>query len=320
MRVITFEPLHTPPLPRSVIAVGVFDGVHLGHQALVAHAMHDAANRGLPCVVVTFDRDPDQVVSPDEAMPQLLSLEDKCAFLGETGVGTVLVVPFNAEVAAMSPERFVDDVLCAAVTPVAVHVGVDFRFGHFAEGDLSTLTALGAVRGFDVAGHDLVTLGDEPVTSTRIRRLVAEGDVTAAAALMSRRHRVSGRVVYGRGEGGPLLGIPTANIAPMRFAALPADGVYAGCARLGKESYPAGISVGVAPTFPEAQDVLEVHLLEFDGELHGVDLTVEFTERLRDQRVFDTPAALAESIRADLERARDGCRPVAADPDAGGTS
>ncbi len=305
MRVITFERGMTPLGP-AVLAIGVFDGVHLGHQALIAATVADAAAKGCAPAVVTFDRDPDQVVTPDSAAPQLLSLEEKSAFIGEAGADTVVVVPFDANVAAMAPSTFVDEVLMQALTPVAVHVGVDFRFGHFAEGDIAVLATLGSERGFAVVGHDLVTRNGAPVTSTRIRGLVAKGDVAGATALLGREHRVSGKVVHGRGAGLSLLGIPTANITPHRFAALPARGVYSGRVSAGNATYPAGISVGIPPTFPEAHDVLEAHLIGFDGDLYGCEVTVEFVARIRAQEPFDTPEALAETIRSDLDAVRAG--------------
>ncbi|MBS3957177.1 MAG: riboflavin biosynthesis protein RibF [Clostridiales bacterium] len=291
-------------LGRVVVAIGVFDGVHIGHQALLHAATSDATRRGCPAVAVTFDRHPGQVISPESAPPQLLTVEDKCALIAEAGADIVLVIPFDLRIAHMPPARFIDGIVLSALDPVAIHVGSDFHFGHRAQGDVRTLSSIGALRGFAVSGHELVETGDLPVTSTRIRALVAEGDVSAAAALLGRAHRVSGRVVHGRGQGASLLGIPTANIAPREFSALPANGVYAGYVSVDSRSFPAGISVGTPPTFPEARDTLEAHLLGFDGELRGSDVTLNFHERLRDQRAFENPEGLASAILADLERVR----------------
>jgi riboflavin kinase/FMN adenylyltransferase len=179
-------------------------------------------------------------------------------------------------------------------------VGHDFRFGQHASGTVATLRTYGDTRGFVTIDHVLVCIGDEPVTSTRIRALVADGNVEAAATLLGRAHRVSGRVVHGRGVGESLLGIPTANISPGAHSALPADGVYAGIARINGAAYAAGISVGVPPTFPEARDLLEAHLLDFAGDLYATDVTLEFNTRLRDQRLFDSAPELASAIEADL--------------------
>lgn len=288
-------------LGRSVAALGVFDGVHVGHQALVRDTVTLARIRGAQAVVVTFDRDPDQVVSPSTAAPQLMDLEDKLSFLDDLGADAVLVVPFDHDMAVRAPLVFLDDVLLRAMTPLAAVVGYDFRFGHRAEGDVDTLVRYGAAHGFTVVAHELVHVGDGPVTSTRIRRLVAQGDVAGAAELLGRPHRMRGEVVHGRGEG-VALGAPTANVGVRPYAALPADGVYAGLVTVDDRRYAAGISVGTPPTFPEAEGTLEAHLIGFEGDLYGRSILLEFVARLREQRRFESDAALAEAIAADLAR------------------
>jgi riboflavin kinase/FMN adenylyltransferase len=286
-----------------VAALGVFDGVHVGHQALVRDAVQLARTRDAAAVVVTFDRDPDQVVVPAAAAPQLLDLDDKLEALSRLGADTILVVPFTPEISATAPLVFLDEVLLEAMTPEAVVVGYDFRFGHRAEGDVDTLVRYGAEHGFTVVAHELVREGGEPVSSTRIRALIASGRVEDAASLLGRPHRLKGEVVHGRGEGAEL-DAPTANIAIGPFAALPGDGVYAGRATVDGTAYPAGISVGVPPTFPEAADTLEAHLIGFRGDLYGRTLALEFLARMRDQRRFVSPSELAEQIRADLDEVR----------------
>ncbi|MDO8915214.1 MAG: bifunctional riboflavin kinase/FAD synthetase [Coriobacteriia bacterium] len=284
-------------------AVGVFDGVHVGHQALVRDAVRIAAAEECASVVLTFDRDPDQVVSPASAAPQLLDLEDKLTYLAELGPDAILVIPFDSSVAAMAPLVFLDRVLLGALRPVSVVVGYDFRFGHRAEGDVDTLVRYGREHDFTVIAHDLVSVDAAPVTSTRVRRLVASGDVAGAARLLGRPHRVKGDVVHGRAAGASL-GAPTANLAVGPFAAVPADGVYAGRVSVDGTRYAAGISVGVPPTFPGATADFEAHLIDFDGDLYGRSVTVEFVERLRDQRAFDSEHELADAIAADLDRVR----------------
>lgn len=289
------------PLGRAVVAIGVFDGVHLGHQQLLDETATDASMTGVRSIALTFDRDPDQVVTPDNAAPQLLTMDDKCSFITECGVNLVLVVPFTEQVAAMPAETFLDEVLGSAVEVSAIHVGEDFRFGARAAGTVDTLRAWAAERGAEVVGHDLFEVDDAPVTSTRIRGLVSAGDVEAAAVLLGRPTRVSGVVHLGRQQG-RALGFPTANVVPVPFAALPADGVYAGTAVLddGYE-YPAAISVGTPPSFPEARDYLEAHLVGFSGDLYDERITLTFVRRLRDQRSFDSMYALTTAIRADVE-------------------
>ena len=292
------------PVGDAVVAIGVFDGVHLGHQRLIRRAVELARERGVAAVVCTFDRDPDQVVTPDSAAPQLISIEDKLAFISELDVDTIVVFTFCMRMASTPAERFLDDTLFDAVTPAAVVVGEDFRFGQHAAGNVKTLERYGAAHGFDVIAHPLVTADGAPVTSTRIRGMIAAGDTTGAAELLGRAHRVSGRVVHGRGIGESLLHVPTANVTPHRFSAIPADGVYAGRVLVGERTCAAGISVGVPPTFPEARDYLEAHLLDFSEDLYTAELTLEFGPRLRAQTHFDAPAELTEQIRADLVEVR----------------
>jgi len=293
----------TPSIGPACAAVGVFDGVHIGHQALVRDAVRIAAAEGCASVVVTFDRDPDQVVTPAAAMPQLLDLTDKLDLLAGLGPDAILVIPFDAAVAAMAPLVFLDSVLLRSLDPVGVIVGYDFRFGHRAEGDVDALVRYGCDHGFTVVAHDLVGAEGKPVTSTRIRRLVAAGDVEGAARLLGRPHRVKGDVVHGRAAGAGLRA-PTANLAVAPYAALPADGVYAGRVAVDGRTYTAGISVGIPPTFPGATADFEAHLLDFTGDLYGRSVTVEFVERLRSQRAFANDDELAAAIAADLERVR----------------
>jgi riboflavin kinase/FMN adenylyltransferase len=200
----------------------------------------------------------------------------------------------------MCPEEFLDSVLLRAVRPLAVHVGGDFRFGCRAEGDVATLQRIGEEHGLEVCPHDLVMLADAPVTSSRIRRLVAEGEVIAASKLLGRPTAVVGRVHRGRGQG-VSLGFATANVVPVEFAALPADGVYAGRAILPDGTpWAAAISVGTPPTFPAARDYLEAHLIGFDGDLYDQQLTLLFLARLRSQQAYASLDALKSAIAGDV--------------------
>lgn len=300
-RIAVWEP-GMPTFGRVVAALGVFDGVHLGHQALVREAValahvHDAAS-----VVVTFDRDPDQVVSPASAAPQLLDLDEKLSLLEDLAPDAVAVMPFTPQLAATPPLVFLDEVLLDAMTPISVVVGYDFRFGHHAEGDTDVLVRYGAEHGFTVVAHELVSVDGAPISSTRIRALVAAGDVDAAARFLGRPHRVRGTVHHGRGEGAAI-GFATANMAVEPFAALPAPGVYAGRALVDGVSHPAAISVGRPPSFPEAEDDFEVHVIGYRGDLYGKSLRVDFIERLRDQREFSDPGELRAAIAADIAAA-----------------
>lgn len=290
-----------PSFGRAVAALGVFDGVHLGHQALIRDAVALARAQDAASVVVTFDRDPDQVVAPATAAPQLLDLDQKLSLLSELGPDAIAVMPFTAELAKTPPLVFLDEVLLDAMEPVSVLVGYDFRFGHRAEGDVDALVRYGADRGFSVVPHELVNAGGAPITSTRIRALVASGDVSGAARLLGRPHRVRGTVHHGRGAGAGI-GFATANLSADQFAALPSPGVYAGRVALDGKTYPAAVSVGAPPSFPDALDDFEVHVIGFDGDLYGRGLTVEFLERLRDQQAFASSTELTATIAADVAR------------------
>lgn len=288
----------------SVIAIGVFDGVHRGHQTLVSDAVSIARRFGVASVVLTFDRDPDQVVTPGRAAPQLTTLEDKLSLLAECGPDVILVVPFDSELAALTPDRFADEVLLDAADPVACMVGYDFRFGAGAAGDVDTLVDIGGRDGFEVITHPLVRMGGEVVTSTRIRGLVAEGRVSEAAELLGRPHLLHGRVVHGRGRGAEL-GTPTANLDVDGIFALPLPGVYAAWASVPSAGrFPAAVSVGVPPMYPEATCVLEAHLIGFSGDLYDECATVEVVERLRDQVRFESEAELSEAISADVSHVK----------------
>lgn len=290
-------------LGRAVAAIGVFDGVHSGHRALISDTVSLAREHGALSVVVTFDRDPEQVVKVDANIPQLLTLEEKIAHIERLGVDAVVVVPFCMRLAKMTPQRFLDDVLLAAIEPLAVVIGEDFRFGTRASGTVETLKRFGHEHGFGVVAHELVERDGQVVTSTRIRALIAAGEVSSACKLLGRPHMVPGRVVHGRGEGGPLLGVPTANITPWKWAALPADGVYVGRLKWDSDSRPAAISIGVPPMYPKAVDRVEAHLIGFEGDLYGREVVLEFESRLRDQRVFSSPEELAIAIKQDISKA-----------------
>ncbi len=293
-----------PSLGRCLVAIGAFDGVHLGHQQLIRDLVARARARGTRAVVLTFDRDPELVVMPEQAAPQLMQLDDKLEALAALGADALLVVPFDHRIAALTPERFVDELLLHACDPLELAVGEGFRFGACAAGDVTELARLGATRGFEVHVQALVTSDGRVVSSTRIRSLLSEGAVADAAALLTRPHRVRGTVVHGRGAGQSLLGIPTANLRIDASAALPAEGVYAGVARVGGRTLSVAISVGLAPTFAEARELVEAHVIGYDGPpLYDAELAIDFYERLRSQRRFTSTEELSAAMRDDIAAA-----------------
>jgi riboflavin kinase/FMN adenylyltransferase len=292
------------PGPGTAVTIGAYDGVHLGHRALLGDLCDRAEAGGLSSVVVTFDRHPAYVVRPESAPRQLTSLEQKLELLADCGVDRTVVVPFDDERANETAEDFVKEVLVDQLSARLVVVGEDFHFGHGRKGNVAQLRELGARWGFGVVGVGLTDDGAEPVSSTRIRGLLASGDVEEAARLLGRPHEVRGPVVRGDGRGGPELGIPTANLEIPVDIALPADGVYAGHFRRADGSvHQAAINVGRRPTFyePGTTPVLvEAHLLRFDDDLYGEPSRVIFAHRLRDELRFDSVEDLIAQMHQDV--------------------
>jgi riboflavin kinase / FMN adenylyltransferase len=296
-------------MPGTAVTIGAYDGVHLGHRALLRDLSARAKAAGLSTVVITFDRHPAGVVRPDSAPLQLTDLEQKLELLSTCGIDHTVVVPFDRTRANESAEDFVKEFLVDTLGARLVVVGEDFHFGHKRRGNVALLTELGAKYGFEVIGARLTGDGTDVVSSTRIRELVAEGDVEAAAVLLGRPHEVRGPVVRGDGRGGPELGFPTANLLLGDDIALPADGMYAGYFTRADESvHPAAIYVGRRPTFyaPGTASVLvEAYLLHFDGDLYGEKSRVSFVGRLRGDQKFDSVDELIAQMHrdaADAER------------------
>jgi riboflavin kinase / FMN adenylyltransferase len=289
----------------AVVTVGMFDGVHRGHRALLDRVAAEAAARGLPAAAVTFDRHPLAVLRPGSEPPLLTTLDRKVELLGEAGMATVLVLEFTRELSEVTAEVFAPEVLFDALAARAVVVGENFRFGHKAAGDPALLATLGGPQGIEVVAVPLHADGGQVVSSTRVRAELAEGDVAAAAASLGRPYAVEGTVVVGDRRGGPVLGVPTANLGLPPGIAIPADGVYAG--HLTDEhdavARPAAISVGTNPQFGTERRV-EAHVLDFDADLYGHRVSVAFSHRLRGQAVFAGTAELVAQMRTDIDQAR----------------
>ena len=290
--------------PRSVVAIGVFDGVHYGHRAVVGRAVDHAHRLGAPSVVVTFDPHPDEVVRPGTHPALLSTIDHRCALLAELGVDAVCILPFSREMASLSPEAFVDEVLVSRFHARVVTVGENFRFGHRASGDPETLAELGVARDFTVDAEPLIAGEGGVWSSTYVRGLVRAGDVASAAYSLGRLHRIEGTVVHGDHRGREL-GYPTANLATTPHAAVPADGVYA--ARLVVAPYtehaarhPAAVSIGTNPTFDGAERRVEAHVIDLHGsedlDLYGAHVALDFVDRIRGQIRFDGPDALADLV------------------------
>jgi riboflavin kinase / FMN adenylyltransferase len=304
MRVIRHLAHVAPPLRRVVLTLGNFDGVHLGHQAIVRRAVDEARAVGGQVVTLTFHPHPVAVLAPDKTPPLLQSLHDRLALLRDLGADVVVIQRFTPAFAALDPEAFVRDYLGAHLELLHVVVGHNVSFGRARAGTVETLRTLGARHGFAVDAVGPVTVGEAQVSSTALRRLVAAGDVHRARALLGRPFTLSGRVVLGE-QRGRTLGFPTANLHQRPGVLLPADGVYAVRAKLDGWARPGVLNVGVRPTFGMLRRTVEVHVLDFDGDLYGRWLSLELVERLRGEQRFPGPDALREAIAEDVTRARE---------------
>ncbi|HSN30328.1 MAG TPA: bifunctional riboflavin kinase/FAD synthetase [Kofleriaceae bacterium] len=288
----------------AAVAIGNFDGVHRGHQALVHRARQLAASHGARTVVLTFDPHPSALLAPQGCPPMVCSLARRIELLAEAGADTVVVEPFTRELAARAPNAFVDDVVLEALRAKAIVVGYDFSYGAGRAGTTEALRAHGNRAGVEVDILPAVTVDGEVASSTRVRKHLEEGDVAGAAKLLGRRWDVDGVVVHGA-KRGRTIGVPTANITPEIPLPLRA-GIYA--VTLGVEggpAQPAVASLGTNPTFVEGGGlVLEVHLLDFDGDLYDKRVRTSFVAHLRDEAKFDSVDALIAQIKLDIEAAR----------------
>ncbi|MFG3300287.1 bifunctional riboflavin kinase/FAD synthetase [Micromonospora chersina] len=289
---------------RSVVTIGVFDGVHKGHQATIGHAVARARELGVKSVVVTFDPHPAEVVRPGSHPAVLTEPARKAELIEALGADVLCVVPFTPEFSRLPAEAFVHDILVEHLHAALVVVGDNFRFGHRAAGDVALLDRLGRTFGFGVEGAPLVAEAGTVFSSTYIRSCVDAGDVAAAAAALGRPHRVEGVVVRGD-QRGRELGYPTANLLTHRYAAVPADGVYAArLVRRGGEPLAAAVSIGTNPTFSGRERRVEAYALDFSGDLYGERLALDFVAHLREQRTYDAIEPLVAQIAEDVERTR----------------
>ncbi|GAA0800791.1 bifunctional riboflavin kinase/FAD synthetase [Spirilliplanes yamanashiensis] len=290
---------------RSVVTIGVFDGVHRGHQATIGHTVKLARDRGLHSVVVTFDPHPAEVVRPGSHPAVLTEPARKAELVEALDVDALCVIPFTPDFSRLPAEAFVHDILVERLHAAAVVVGENFRFGHRAAGDTALLERLGRSFGFVVESAPLVSEGGTVFSSTYIRALVDAGDVTAAAAALGRPHGLAGVIVRGD-QRGRELGYPTANLMVHRYAAVPADGVYAAWFVRGGAHPPmmAAVSVGTNPTFSGRERRVEAYVLDFDGDLYGERVRLDFVTQLREQRTYAAIDPLIAQIREDVDRTR----------------
>jgi riboflavin kinase/FMN adenylyltransferase len=293
---------HAPAWPGAAVAIGNFDGVHVGHRALIARARELAATRGAAAVALTFDPHPSAVVGAG-APPRLASLDRRIELLAEAGLDAVVVEPFTRELASRTADDFVDNILLRGLRARAIVVGYDFTYGAGRAGTTEALAAHGARTGVDVAIVPAVEVDGVVASSTRIRAALRDGDLAQAQKLLGRRWDIDGTVVHGA-KRGRAIGVPTANIAPASDLPI-APGIYAVTLVAGGAPLPAVASLGTNPTFVEQGGlVLEVHVLDWEGDLYDQKVRVSFVARLREERKFDSVDALITQIRSDIDQAR----------------
>jgi riboflavin kinase/FMN adenylyltransferase len=294
------------PGERTVVTIGAYDGVHRGHQAVIAEVRRLAAEQGARSAVITFDRHPASVVRPESAPRLLTDLEQKLELLAATGIDATVLVHFDEEQAREDPVGFARRVLVRCLATSAIVVGEDFHFGRGREGSVATLRELGAREGFEVLPLPRTDGPSEPLSSTVIRRAMAGGQVELAAQMLGHPFEARGPVVQGD-QRGRLLGFPTANVEVPNSICLPSDGVYAGWyLRPDGSRHACAMNLGRRPTFYEHADhsLLEAHLLDFSGDLYGETAKVQFTHFLRSERKFAGIDALVGQLKADIEHAR----------------
>jgi len=311
VRVVT-EPFPPVISEASAVSIGKFDGVHLGHRAVLRELIERARGLGVEAVAVTFDRNPLQLLHPDRCPPALVTLERRLELLAEAGLDAAVVLRFDEVRAAQRPEDFVDEVLVRGLGARSVAIGADFRFGAKGAGGVELLRELGAAAGFEtIVVDDVGIAGDLRISASRIRALVAEGRVREASLLLGALPSMTGEVVHGHARGREL-GFPTANLAPDSVGPVPADGVYAGWLIVGADRMPAAISVSDNPTFGDDVTKVEAYVIDADLDLYGRIVEVEFQDRIRGIETFTSIDALIERMHVDVDRAREilGMPPV----------
>lgn len=285
------------------IAIGVFDGVHRGHQELIEALVRDARAHGCKAVVVTFDPDPDVVVSPSPAQ-KLMTTADRLHALAQTGVDVVVAVPFTPEVAALDHVDFLS-LVSRLVDIRSIRVGSDFRLGRGGASGVAEIQAWGAERGVDVFGHELLCADGQTICATRIRQELRQGHVELAAELLGRPYMLRGIVAGGRHQGSDM-GFPTANIQVPECIQVPADGVYEGLVLVEDTVWPAAVNVGLPPTYANdaASAHLEANLIGYAGDLYGASVSLAFTRWLRPSRVFDSLDELIATVEGNIDDIR----------------
>jgi riboflavin kinase/FMN adenylyltransferase len=290
------------PRKEMLLTIGVFDGVHLGHRHLISKLKELTHKQGYASGVITFSQHPQEVLSPNTRLPSLTSLKLRIALLEAEGVDIVIPLPFTPQLANLSPKQFLS-LLKEYLKMKGLVVGPDFALGKGRQGDIDALRKLGQEMDFSLTVVPPMTIDGETVSSTAIRKVLAEGDIKRAQKLLGRPFRLQGRVVSGD-KRGVKLGFPTANLEIEPGQALPAGGVYACRAYIDSQSYPAMTNIGTRPTFGGGPRLIEVYLIDYNGDLYGQELAIDIIERLRGEKKFDTPEQLIKQITEDVKQGK----------------
>ena len=291
---------------KAAVTIGNFDGVHIGHQALFHQTIEKAQSIGGTSVAMTFEPHPARVLGRKKGPPLITLVEQKMELISRTGLDVAICVPFNADFAQISPKAFVEDLLIKKIGMKAIVVGEDYCYGSRREGNLASLRDDGARLNFDVVlvpNIKFILPDTKRISSTRIRELVMEGYITEAQKLLGRHYQVRGEVVSGRNRGGSLLGFPTANIH-LADELCPKTGVYAVTVECLGDRYKGVANVGFSPTFDDHLYTVEVHILDFDRDIYGEKIRVNFIKRIRDEVKFSDLSQLSEQIQEDVDTAR----------------
>lgn len=305
-----YRSLDEVPAARRVVAIGTFDGVHIGHQKIIGDAVADAGRiSGVRSMVMTFHPHPLSVIAPLKCPPILTPLNVKADLIRDLGADELLVVPFTKEFSRLPAEEFCQMLFSPTLGAIEVIVGENFHFGYKGSGDVNYLKEFGARSGMKVTSEPLVTAGGDPISSTRIRNLLIEGNLAEVRKILSRPPSTHGKVVHGD-KRGRTLGVRTANVEAHVGCIFPGRGVYLADLYVGKQPYASLVNVGHNPTFCSTDEDsgermrIEAHILEFDRSLYGIDVKVDFLKRLRDEMKFESPEVLVAQIKKDISAAR----------------
>lgn len=291
-----------PPSGGTVVTIGNFDGVHLGHREIFRRVVGQARARQAAATVVTFEPHPLRLLAPEKAPPRINTPEEKVRLIRASCIDLLVILPFNRKLAALSAADFVNEILVGRLGVRHLVIGYDYAFGRNREGDAAFLARAAQCHGFTLEVLEPLRAGAEIYSSTRIRQTLLRGDVSGVVGVLGRHFTLDGRVIGGEGRGRQL-GFPTANLATAKEL-LPREGVYAVRVRHGRRLYDGVANLGRRPTFAGSAPSMEIHLLDFAGDLYGARLRVYFVERLRDEQRFPSAAALQVAIRDDIARAR----------------